>query len=93
MTSYRNYSIEKDEATGRFIARSRDGDDFHLVSVNLSRLLKAIDQLWDALRYFDGDVMKPVDIESLPLPGWIRQWLRSNATEVGIDRAFAAGQL
>ena len=90
---YRNLDIEKDPATGRFIARSCDGDDFHLVSISLPRLWKAIDQLWDALRYFDGDVMKSIDIESLPLPGWIRQFLRSNANKIDIDRAFAAGQL
>lgn len=89
---YRNYAIEHDATTGKYVARSVD-DDFCLVSRDQSRVKKAIDQLWTALRYLDGDAMRLLDLEALALPGWIRSWLRSDANCVDIDKAFATGNL
>ncbi|MDR6305946.1 hypothetical protein GGQ85_003673 [Nitrobacter vulgaris] len=89
---YRGYEGEYDVKTGQHIARSCDGD-LCLVSVSQSRLRKAIDQLWEALRCLDTDPMRLLDIESMAIPGWIRQWLRSGSSRVDIDRAFATGHL
>ena len=90
-SEYRNLDTKFDEKTGRHIASSQD-DDLILTSVSRSRLRKAVDQLWDALRCLDTDPMRLLDIESLPIPGWIRNWLRSDSSRIDIDREFAASR-
>lgn len=91
-SEYRNYDMKFDEKTGRWMASSHD-DDLVLTSVSQPRLRKAIDQLWDALRCLDTDPMRLLDIESFPIPGWIRALLKFGLSRFDIDREFATGQL
>lgn len=89
--NYRNYVIEHDATTGHYVARSTDDDNFRITSFDKSRLTKAIDQLWNALHIVDDDALRLLEIDLLPIPGWVRGWLKSESNHVDIDRAFASG--
>jgi hypothetical protein len=95
---YRNYGVENE--AGRYVARSSDeNDNFHMISVSLSRLKRAIDQQWETadqvyelLRCTDREA---IDFDAQPLPGWIRTWVKSGCgpDRIDLDIKFATGQL
>jgi hypothetical protein len=94
MNVYCNYAITRDDITGRYVARPCNEDDqLELVSFQQSRITRAIDQIGEALGHFKGQSVKPSDLDILPIAGWIRSWLRSDANHVDIDHAFASGNL
>jgi K+-sensing histidine kinase KdpD len=75
---YRSYSIQRTH--GLYIATTADGDDLELSSRHAHRLIRSVDQMWDAL-------------ETGVLPEWISEMLKSGSSSIDLDLPVIAAQI
>jgi hypothetical protein len=75
---YRNYTIRRDR--GLYVARPSDGDDLQLSSRSVHRLLRAVDQMWDA-------------IDSRQLLGWMSDTMKGGRSIIDLDASKIAEQI
>lgn len=81
---YREYSIEN--RAGKYVAKPLDGDKLKIFSNCLSRLLSAIDALWDGLSQVPA--VAPDEIIG---PRWLREWLARPSNVIDVDDAYRRG--
>ena len=87
---HRNYDIQI-FSTGN-LAIPRDGVGPELLSRYANRIGQAIDRLHDAFRILDDDALSQLDVESIPAPKWLRNWMLDGGRRIDLDRAHGQGE-
>lgn len=85
---YRGYKIERLEEI--YIARpAHEGDEpFELFSIQMRRVLEAINALWLTASQLRGNDFDPDDLVS---PRWAREWLKAPVDSIDLDHAYRRG--
>lgn len=86
LINHRGYNVEN--TTGKYVARHEDGDELQIFSMNLPRLLKALDDIWNTASQITS---LSAGIDFINAPRWMREWLENPTKNVDLDAAYRRG--
>lgn len=84
--NHRGYSVVNHN--GQYVARPQDGDRLEIVSSQMPRLLKALDDIWNTASQITS---LSTGIDEIIAPRWTRDWLQCPTNSIDIDAAYKRG--